>query len=53
MLAQEKPNIEIPLAQLWLTILYQDYLLIGITMDQYWYEIYFNLKLLYSNKLIK
>ena len=35
-LAQDKPNIEIPLAQKWLTILYQDHLLIGISMDQYW-----------------
>ena len=34
--AQDMPNIEIPLAQQWLTILYQDYLLIGISMDQYW-----------------
>ena len=52
-LAQDKPNIEIPLVQEWLTILYQDYLLIGISIDQYWHGIYFYLKPLYLNKLNK
>ena len=35
-LAKDKPNIEIPLAKQWLTILYQNYLFVGISMNQYW-----------------